>query len=347
MSFLPRNFGPTRARCCRSLALFGPLLAILALCSPPCSAATHTVQSWALAAEQGDDAALAHLYAGLEAHDAAAERAYASYCLNRGDDAGALRWFGAAARQGDAAAQFQLAELYARGAAGPSDPAQAVLWYRKAAAQGYAAAEFELGMSYLHGDGVAPDAHAAHHWLQAAAAAGDAAAAQALAGLAPIAADAVRPAATSSTAAASHPPVGSAPASATATSPSPAPTPATSATVAAPATATAGPHAVTAAVLAWADAWSHKDFAAYFGAYLPNYAPAGTSHAAWHSARQARIADKAAIAVRVEQLHTQVDGNTARATFIEHFRAGSLHFVGPKTLQLRLVKGRWLIDAES
>lgn len=337
--------------------LLGAVMAtLLAFQLPVRAAPSSPAQAWGLAAERGDEAALAHLYAGIEAHDTAAETAYASYCLSRDRFGCALRWFSAAAQKGDATAQEQLAELLARG--GPTlkpDAAQAVFWYRKAAAQGNAAAERSLGLSYLNGDGVASDPLAARHWLQLAAAGGDAAAMQALAGLG------VAPAAAASLSAspspshvASHPAaLGAATAHASAAPVPSAPgargrgTPTASAVAAVPAQAEQGPAAVLAAVRAWASAWSSKDFTGYFGAYLPDYAPPGMNHATWQNDRHARIADKASITVSLDQLRTRIQGNTATATFIEHFRAGALRFVGAKTLRLQLVDGRWLIAAES
>ncbi len=329
-------------------ATLGLSIAFLAVVSPNCVAATDPAQAWALAAEQGNAAALAHLYAAIDAHDRSAENWYGMYCLDRGNDAGAERWFGAAAQHGDAAAQYNLANLYANGLVSPHGAAQAVYWYRKAAEQGYAPAERSLGEHYLDGDGVKRDAARGQRWLQRAAAAADR-----VAGQAPAAA-AVTPATPPAT-----PPAASAAVAAKASAAAPAPAghgssavarqagaPGSAAASAAPAAA-ASPDAVAAAVRAWAAAWSSKNLPGYFGAYLPAYAPPGMSHAAWLAERRSRIGDKASIDVSLAQLRTRVDGNSATASFVEHFRAGALRFVGLKTLQLRLLDGRWLIASES
>ena len=314
-------------------AALGLSIAFLAVVSSNCVAATDPAQAWALAAERGNAAALAHLYAAIDAHDRSAENWYGMYCLDRGNDAGAERWFSAAAQRGDAAAQYNLANLYANGLVSPHGAAQAVYWYRKAAEQGYAPAERSLGEHYLDGDGVKRDAARGQRWLQRAAAAA-----------------AVTPA---------TPPAASAPVAAKASTAAPAPaghgssavarqagTPVSASASAAPA-APASPDAVAAAVRAWAAAWSSKNLPGYFGAYLPAYAPPGMSHAAWLAQRRTRIGDKASIDVSLAQLRTRVDGNSATASFVEHFRAGALRFVGLKTLQLRLLDGRWLIASES
>jgi hypothetical protein len=335
-----------RRRCGLSGRALGLLIVFLTSFLPDAFAAGDPAQQWALAAEQGNAAALAHLYAAIDEHDRSAENWYGVYCLNRGDDVGAQRWFAAAAQHGDAAAQYNLANLYANGLLSPRGATQAVEWYRKAAEQGYAPAERSLGEHYLDGIGVTRDPALGQRWLQRAAAAGERVAA--LTGPAASASQAARPdaGAASSTAALT---AASTAASARVASPSSAAVRSASAT-AVPATraaAQAPQAAVDAALRAWADAWSRKDLASYFGAYLPNYAPPGIDHAAWMRQRRSRIADKASITVSLTQLRTRVDGDSATASFIEHFRAGALQFVGPKTLRLQRLDGRWLIDGES
>ncbi len=60
----------------------------------------------------------------------------------------------AAARAGDAAAQYFVAVEYATGERISRDPAVAATWYRRAAEQGHAEAEYNLGIMHLEGDGV-------------------------------------------------------------------------------------------------------------------------------------------------------------------------------------------------
>jgi TPR repeat protein len=59
----------------------------------------------------------------------------------RGDFATALRLLRPLAEQGDAAAQYNLGQMYLLGHGVPKNNAEAVTWYRKAADQGDAAAE--------------------------------------------------------------------------------------------------------------------------------------------------------------------------------------------------------------
>ena len=65
----------------------------------------------------------------------------------------------AAAKQGDADAQFNLGIMYDIGEGVPENNAEAVKWYRKAADQGLAKVQVNLGLMYNNGEGV-PENHA-------------------------------------------------------------------------------------------------------------------------------------------------------------------------------------------
>ena len=79
----------------------------------------------------------------------------------------------AAAEQGDAVAQNNLAVMYALGDGVPENDAEAVKWYRKAADQGHAKAQFNLGSMYENGDGVPENDAEAVKWYRRAAGQGD------------------------------------------------------------------------------------------------------------------------------------------------------------------------------
>ena len=66
---------------------------------------------------------------------------------------------------GDADAQFELAELYAEGDAVEQNLAEAVKWYRSAAKQGHDSAQYKLGLSYQQGKGVPQSNTEAYIWL--------------------------------------------------------------------------------------------------------------------------------------------------------------------------------------
>ena len=89
-----------------------------------------------------------------------------------GDYATALREWSPLAKQGLAAAQFNLGLMYAFGRGVPQDYKAAVKWYRLAAEQGDADAQNNLGNAYGRGQGVIQDNVYAHMWLNIAASSG-------------------------------------------------------------------------------------------------------------------------------------------------------------------------------
>ena len=70
----------------------------------------------------------------------------------------------AAAKQGDAYAQFNLGVMYDNGMGVPENDAEAVKWYRKAADQGDAGGQYNLGVMYFGGDGVPENNIRAYVW---------------------------------------------------------------------------------------------------------------------------------------------------------------------------------------
>ena len=98
----------------------------------------------------------------------------------KGDLEGAWFRFWTLAVHGDAAAQFDLSQLYRLGNGIPADAQLAFYWCSRAAAQGHAQAEYNLGVMYEVGHGTAPDAARARDWYTRAAAQGIAKASAAL-----------------------------------------------------------------------------------------------------------------------------------------------------------------------
>jgi ketosteroid isomerase-like protein len=103
---------------------------------------------------------------------------------------------------------------------------------------------------------------------------------------------------------------------------------------------------VSAAVQAWARAWSGKDIDAYFAAYAPGYA-AGMSRSAWQEDRRAKILGKSWIKVNVSDLVVTVSGARATARFKQGYAADSLSVTSRKTLRLVKSGDKWLIEKES
>jgi uncharacterized protein len=93
----------------------------------------------------------------------ALEDGFAAY--NRGEYAEAVELFQLAAARHEAAAQFDLGQMYRKGLGVTQDHAEAARWYRLAAAQGHVAARYNLGLMYLEGLGVTRDQVRAYMWL--------------------------------------------------------------------------------------------------------------------------------------------------------------------------------------
>jgi uncharacterized protein len=86
----------------------------------------------------------------------------------------AYKAFLAAAKEGHADSQFNVASMYERGIGVGKDEKEAVIWYGKAASQGSAAAQFNLGVLYENGRGTAVDFAKANEWYRKASVQGDA-----------------------------------------------------------------------------------------------------------------------------------------------------------------------------
>jgi TPR repeat protein len=94
-----------------------------------------------------------------------------------------VRQYQSGADQGDANAEYELGQMYARGWGVTQDFAQANYWYQKAAGQGFTKAIYAVGCQYYYGDGVLQSYSEALVWFHRAADQGDAIAQEALGGI--------------------------------------------------------------------------------------------------------------------------------------------------------------------
>jgi len=101
-------------------------------------------------------------------------------------------------------------------------------------------------------------------------------------------------------------------------------------------------------VFAWAKAWSNQDVATYLATYGKEFIPSGRpSRAVWAQERTLRIAKKAGISVRVENLSTKVTVNHAVVNFLQTYRSGALNEISQKSLELDKIGEQWLIVKET
>lgn len=81
------------------------------------------------------------------------------------DYAEAARWFRKAAEQGEVQAQARLGGMYARGIGVERDDREAADWLYRAAEQHHVESQYDLGVLYAKGDGVRRDYEAAYFWF--------------------------------------------------------------------------------------------------------------------------------------------------------------------------------------
>lgn len=113
---------------------------------------------------------LALAKAGDEEAQVAVADAYESGKGAKLNKAEASKWYGRAADQGNASAQFKLATLFHEGAPGlKKNPERAAKLYASAAKQGHVEAQNWLGYCYQHGLGVEQNDKLAVEWYQKAA----------------------------------------------------------------------------------------------------------------------------------------------------------------------------------
>lgn len=86
-----------------------------------------------------------------------------------GDYAAALREFEPLAERGDAAAQYHLGVMHAKGLGVRKNNYKAASWFNKAAKKGHAEAQYNLGQMYATDRGVPRNLGRAAHWFKKAA----------------------------------------------------------------------------------------------------------------------------------------------------------------------------------
>jgi tetratricopeptide (TPR) repeat protein len=105
---------------------------------------------------------------------------------------------------------------------------------------------------------------------------------------------------------------------------------------------------VTAAVNAWAKAWSSKNVDRYLAAYADSFQPPnGESRQQWEQTRRERINKPAKITVELSNIRVRMeDGNQAKVSFKQRYQAGGTSMRASKSLIMKKVKGNWMIEQE-
>jgi tetratricopeptide (TPR) repeat protein len=104
---------------------------------------------------------------------------------------------------------------------------------------------------------------------------------------------------------------------------------------------------VMAHVNAWAKSWSENDIPGYLGAYAADFRTPTGNRAAWEAERKARIAKPRKIQVVVESPKVEfVGNNSAKVTFVQHYRSDALKSSNTKVLVMTKAGDKWLIQQE-
>lgn len=97
----------------------------------------------------------------------------------------------------------------------------------------------------------------------------------------------------------------------------------------------------------WTKAWGAQDVKNYLSYYGNDFqTPNGESHKAWADERQARIAGKGRISIKVESPQVAISGNTATVKFRQVYVSDRVKANSRKTLILTKQGGKWKIKQE-
>lgn len=106
--------------------------------------------------------------------------------------------------------------------------------------------------------------------------------------------------------------------------------------------------AITNAISTWAKAWSAQDVSAYLASYADTFkTPNGESRGAWEAQRKDRVSKPSKISVEVSDMQIKMDdANMASVRFKQTYRADGAPKRTSKTLKMKKVGDRWLINQE-
>ncbi|WP_162932505.1 L,D-transpeptidase Cds6 family protein [Solimonas sp. K1W22B-7] len=122
----------------------------------------------------------------------------------------------------------------------------------------------------------------------------------------------------------------------------------TAATAPTKAEAAAAADSITASVRDWADAWTKQDVQRFLNHYSESFTPPdGLSLEQWRAQRRSSIARAKKINLTIEDVKlAMLDERHARVSFRQTYQSDLLSDVLIRTLDLRNVDSRWLIESE-
>ena len=98
----------------------------------------------------------------------------------------------------------------------------------------------------------------------------------------------------------------------------------------------------------WANAWSAKDIDLYLSKYAQDFkTPNGDAFSLWQTSRRQKISSQGKILVEIEDIKlTMKAENSARIQFKQKYTSDKLSEMSNKSLVVKKIDGRWLIQEE-
>ena len=98
----------------------------------------------------------------------------------------------------------------------------------------------------------------------------------------------------------------------------------------------------------WANAWSAKDIDLYLSKYAQDFkTPNGDAFSLWQTSRRQKISSQGKILVEIEDIKlTMKAENSARIQFKQKYNSDKLTEMSNKSLVVKKIDGRWLIQEE-
>ena len=96
----------------------------------------------------------------------------------------------------------------------------------------------------------------------------------------------------------------------------------------------------------WLISWESGNMQTYRSCYTPDFKSKEMDLEAWISHKINVRQKSKKIKIRMDNLQISVDGNTARASFIQHYNSSTLSSRGKKTLELKKIGSQWKIHRE-
>ncbi len=96
----------------------------------------------------------------------------------------------------------------------------------------------------------------------------------------------------------------------------------------------------------WVHSWKSGDMKTYRNCYAANFESKGMKLNDWVAHKAGVRKYSKIIDIRADDLRISTEGNTATATFIQHYNSSTLKSSGKKKLELKKINGEWKIYRE-